>query len=111
MDNNNAVKQLTELRESILASVLPLLDSGQLEAGERFDLYSRLAQVRGDYALYEKAFQTVQEMQAEGDKLSAYLNLLGDVDYEIQEKSQTTGEDRVEPGETQTDQDQPQEQQ
>lgn len=107
MDDNDAVKQLTGLRESILESVLPLLDSGQLEAGERFDLYSRLAQMRGDYALYEKAFQAVQEMQAEGDKLSAYINLLGDVDYEIQEKSQATGEDQAEPDETQAYQDQP----
>ena len=85
--NDDQIKSLTALREQLLGGIVPLIDSGSLEAAERFDLYSRLAQSRGELQYYQKAYEAAQDMNDSGDKLRAYLDLLGDVDFEIQSKS------------------------
>lgn len=87
MQDSEEVAKLVSLKEVIFNDVLPLIDSGSLEAGERYDLYSRLAQSRGKSELYEKAYQAAKEIGDADEKLRAYLDLLGEVDFEIQTKS------------------------
>lgn len=88
MNQSEEIQELTKLREDLLGGIVPLVDSGSLEPGERFDLYTRLAQSRGRFEYYQKAYHAAQEMIDSGDKLRSYLSLLGDVDYEIQTKSE-----------------------
>ncbi|MGB3945703.1 MAG: hypothetical protein WBK76_02585 [Candidatus Saccharimonadales bacterium] len=87
MNQAEQIQELTKLREELMSGLVPLIDSGDLEPGERFDLYSRLAQSRGDLEYYKKAYQAAQDMSDSGDKLQAYLALMGDVDFEIQSKT------------------------
>jgi len=87
MNKAEEIQELAKLREELMNGIVPLIDSGELEPGERFDLYSRLAQSRGDLEYYKKAYQAAQDMSDGGDKLQAYLALMSDVDFEIQSKS------------------------
>ena len=104
MNSSEQIDELTKLREELLGTIVPLLDSGSLEPGERFDLYSRLAQSKGSLEYYQKAYHAAQEMSDGGDKLQAYLALLGDVDYEIQVKAdQSTLENTSEQTDAQPD--------
>lgn len=75
------------LRETIIEQIIPLLDSDEVGAEDKFELMIQLARVRGTLDLYERAFRAVPKMEAESDKLRAYMDLLGDIDEEIQEKS------------------------
>ena len=76
------ITKLTTLRQSILDSIVPLMDSDSLQPMDRFRLLSRLAQAQGKPELYEKAFAAAGRL--EGDqKLESYMSLLDDVDYEI----------------------------
>lgn len=76
------INKLTSLRQSILDSIVPLMDSDSLQPMDRFRLLSRLAQAQGKPELYEKAFAAANKL--EGDqKLESYMSLLDDVDYEI----------------------------
>lgn len=76
------INKLTTLRQSILDSIVPLMDSDSLQPMDRFRLLSRLAQAQGKPELYEKAFAAASKL--EGDqKLESYMSLLDDVDYEI----------------------------
>ena len=76
------MNKLTTLRQSILDSIVPLMDSDSLQPLDRFRLLSRLAQAQGKPELYEKAFAAAGHL--EGDqRLESFMSLLDDVDYEI----------------------------
>jgi len=81
----DAAKGYLALRDQIFEQLVPLLDSEGIDPNERFQLSLRVAQLKGDLHLYEKAFHAAQAMGGNSDKLQAYLDLLGDVDMEIQE--------------------------
>lgn len=81
---NTATDDLVNLREQILEQTIPLLDTDSISADERFRLLLQLAQARGSYELYAKAFAIAQDMEGE-DKLEAYLELLAQVDSKIQD--------------------------
>jgi len=76
------VEKLTALRQSILDSIVPLMDSESLQPMDRFRLLSRLAQAQGRPEFYEKAFEAASRLEGD-DKLQSYMSLLDDVDYEI----------------------------
>lgn len=97
MNQADQTEGLNRLREELLSGIVPLVDSGSLEPGERFDLYSRLAQSKGSLEYYQKAYQAAQDMQDDSDKLQAYLALLGDVDYEIQTEADRGAQEHPEP--------------
>lgn len=76
------INKLTALRQSILDSIVPLMDSDSLQPMDRFRLLSRLAQAQGRPELYEKAFAAASKLDGD-QKLESYMSLLDDVDYEI----------------------------
>ena len=82
---NPSSEGFAELREKILNQALPLLDSDTLPAEDRFRFSFQVAKMKGSLEAYTKAFQIVEKMEGD-DKLLAYLDLLSDVDYVIQEK-------------------------
>jgi hypothetical protein len=76
------IDKLTALRQTILDSIVPLMDSDALQPLDRFKLLSRLAQAQGKPEFYEKAFEAASRL--EGDvRLQSFMSLLDDVDYEI----------------------------
>lgn len=80
-----------KLHEEILNQLIPLLDSDTIPTEDRFRLTLQIAQTKGTLDLYEKAFRLVQIMESE-DKLNAYMDLLSEVDYRIQEIDNTAQE-------------------
>lgn len=84
MEDTQKTDALVRLREELLGGIVPLVDSGNLEPAERFDFYSRLAQSKGSLEYYQKAYEAAQQMNESGDKLQAYMSLLGDIDFELQ---------------------------
>lgn len=76
------IDKLTALRQTILDSIVPLMDSGSLQPLDRFRLLSRLAQAQGRPEFYEKAFEAASRLEGD-DRLQSYMSLLDDVDYEI----------------------------
>ncbi len=77
---------LIKLREEILNQAIPLLDTDDIPAEDRFRLTLQIAQTKGTFELYEKAFRIAQSIEG-ADKLPAYLDLLSEVDFMIQEKT------------------------
>lgn len=74
-----------KLREEILQHAMPLLDSDAVPADDRFRLSFQVAQTTGTLESYKKALAVAEKLDDDG-KLLAYLDLLGDVDYVIQER-------------------------
>lgn len=74
-----------KLREEILQHAMPLLDSDAVPADDRFRLSFQVAQTAGTPDAYRKALSVAEGLD-EDSKLLAYLDLLNDVDYVIQEK-------------------------
>jgi len=77
------------LREDILQHAMPLLDSDAVPADDRFRLSFQVAQSSGTLEAYKKALAVAEQLD-EDSKLLAYLDLLSDVDYVIQEKNNST---------------------
>jgi len=73
-----------KLREEILNQALPLLDSDTIPPEDRFRLSLQVAQMKGSLEAYTKAFRIAEKMEGD-DKLLAYLDLLNDVDYVLQD--------------------------
>jgi predicted component of type VI protein secretion system len=86
------LEKLTQLRQTILESIVPLMDSETLEPQERFTLLSQLAQAQGTVEMYEKAFRAAQALEQD-DKLKSFMSLLDDVDYEIETVSGRESDD------------------
>lgn len=84
MDNNG----LIELRRQILEQVIPLLETSSLSAEERFRLSMQIAQSQGTLDAYQRALESAQALEEPTDKLNALLDLLGEVDFSIQEESE-----------------------
>jgi hypothetical protein len=74
-----------KLREEILQHAMPLLDSDAVPVDDRFRLSFQIAQTNGTLEAYKKALAVAEKLDEDG-KLLAYLDLLSDVDYVIQEK-------------------------
>jgi len=77
------------LREEILQHAMPLLDSEAVPADDRFRLSLQVAQTTGSLESYKKALAVAEKLD-EDNKLLAYLDLLSDVDYVIQERADST---------------------
>jgi lipopolysaccharide biosynthesis regulator YciM len=75
---------LRRLRDELLQQLEPMLDSADLPVDDKYRLALRLAQSKNSSDLYDKAFRVAQQLEGD-DKLAAYLDLLGDVDYLIEE--------------------------
>jgi hypothetical protein len=86
---------LLKLREQILEQTVPLLDGDDIPIDERFRLTLQIAQTKGSYEFYEKAFRLAQSMEGE-DKLDAYLDLLSQVDAQIQQQNSQQPEEQTE---------------
>lgn len=74
-----------KLREEILEHAIPLLDSDTIPPEDRFRLSLQIAQIKGSIDSYEHAFRVAEKIEGD-DRLRAYLDLLGDVDFMIQEQ-------------------------
>ena len=72
------------LRQEILDQAMNLLDSDTVAIEDRYALSVEVAQSKGTFEAYQKAFQLAQQLEAD-DKLSAYLDLIGIVDAKIEE--------------------------
>jgi hypothetical protein len=90
------IDKYLSLRERIVEQIIPMLDSKDLSPSDRFELASQLAQVRGSFDLYEKAFNAAQELGSD-TKLNALMDLLGDVDIEIQDRNEGDDVDKPAP--------------
>ncbi len=71
------------LRDEILEAVQPLLVSDAIGPEERLELTLRLAQVRRDPVLYQQAFDLIGTLENSEEKLSKYMQLLDDVEFEL----------------------------
>jgi hypothetical protein len=64
---------------------------------DRLELVMRLAQVKHDVALYRQAYEMIGNLESEDVKLSQYLQLLDDVEFELtDEVMPETDEDSAE---------------
>lgn len=87
---NSSSEGFVKLREEILDHAVPLLDSDTIPPEDRFRLSLQIAQVKGSVEAYENALRMAEKIEGD-DKLNAYLELLGDVDFMIQERYDTEG--------------------
>ena len=81
-----SIEELERLRSQILDQAVPLLDEADMPLEDRFHLSLQAAQARSSLELYEKAFSLAGQLEGRG-KLDAYLDLLSDVDFMIEDKS------------------------
>ena len=93
----DSLQGYVELREQVFEQILPLLDSDEIPAEDRFELSLQAAQLRGTLDLYQKAFKAAQSLET-SRKMSAFMDLLGDIDAEIQDMSPAP--DNEQPAET-----------
>lgn len=93
---------LVTLRGQIIDKILPLLDSNTLETSERFDLLLRMAEVQGKPELYTKAFTLVDSIDDSDERLRLYMQLLGEVEFELNDVSSTAEQTPSDSGDTPT---------
>lgn len=86
---------LIELRKQILEQATPLLNVSDLPAEEKFRLSLQIAQSQGTLEAYTQAFQSAQSFDNANDKLSALLDLLGEVDFAIQDSMEAVAEEEL----------------
>lgn len=82
---NSSSEGFVKLREEILEHAIPLLDSDTIPPEDRFRLSLQIAQIKGSVDSYENALRVAEKIEGD-DRLSAYLDLLSDVDFMIQEQ-------------------------
>lgn len=81
---NPSSEEFVKLREEILEHALPLLDSDSIAPEDRFRLSLQIAETKGSVDAYRQALKIADAMDGDG-KLLAYLDLLGDIDYAMQD--------------------------
>lgn len=90
-------EELTTLRDEILSTVQPMVTADSMPIQDRLELVMRLAQVKHDVALYRQAYEMIGNLESEDVKLSQYLQLLDDVEFELtDEVMPETDEDSAE---------------
>lgn len=93
MDNSEQLSkddELKRLRLSILSSVTPLIDSEGLEPEERLRIIFQLAQNNSSIDLYKKAYGLIGALSDGESKLHFYMELLGYIEFEIDNESDAT---------------------
>ena len=75
---------LIKLREHILEQTMPLLNTDDIPADERFRLMLQLAQSKGTTEVYKKAFEIAEKLEGDA-KLDAYLELMASIDATVEE--------------------------
>lgn len=78
-------EKLLALREAILDKLLPLIESEGIDPEDKFTLTLQIADLRQSSELYQKAFDIAGAIDAQGDKMQAYLDLLSSVDGELED--------------------------
>ena len=90
-------EELTTLRDEILSTVQPMVTADSMPIQDRLELVMRLAQVKHDVALYRQAYEMIGNLESEDVKLSQYLQLLDDIEFELtDEVMPETDEDSAE---------------
>ena len=90
-------EELTTLRDEILSTMQPMVTADSMPIQDRLELVMRLAQVKHDVALYRQAYEMIGNLESEDVKLSQYLQLLDDIEFELtDEVMPETDEDSAE---------------
>ncbi len=77
-------EELSELKEQVVKGMASLLGDSSSSPEDRFKLSLQLAESNGEVEYYKAAYSAIDGMESTDDKMKAYMDLLGDIEFELQ---------------------------